>query len=326
MFRNNILKIFQGYKILKYLVVVSLFAACSKEQVSDVSVLYWNIQNGMWSEQTNNYDNFVAYVKGINPDICVWTEAQTLYENDTNVIINPDNAYLVDGWGELAQRYGHKYWCVSGQNDEYPQVITSKYPIECVKRIFGTWPDQIVVHGSCWVRIKVNRRKINIVPVHLWAQEYAFSISDDFDYNMSEIKKEGDKYRLMEMKHIFNETIKHNNINDEAWLFIGDYNTFSIVDNTVYDLPKNDTEFLVHEYIRSRGDLYDLMLESHPGTFSTTHVSGKRLDYIYASKLILDNTIDVGVIVDDYTTPKEKGMFYTPSDHYPIYLRFNTIY
>lgn len=316
-----------SYRVLKYLVIALLFIACSKEQVSDVSVLYWNIQNGMWSDQADNYCNFVNYVKGIDPDICVWTEAQTLYENDTNVQVDTDEAYLVDGWGELAQRYGHKYWCVSAQNDEYPQVITSKYPIDCVKRIFGTWPDQIVVHGSCWARIKVNRRYINIVPIHLWAQEYAYSILDNFNYGTSERRKEGDAYRLMEIKHICNETIKkHKDISDDAWLFLGDYNSFSMVDNDVYNLPKNDTEFLVHDYMRSRGDLYDLMFELHPDTFYGTSVSGHRLDYIYTSKLILDNTIDVKVVVDEYTTPKERGGFYTPSDHYPIYLKFNTIY
>ena len=36
-----------------------------------VNILVWNIQNGMWSDQGNNYDNFVAWVKGNDPDICI---------------------------------------------------------------------------------------------------------------------------------------------------------------------------------------------------------------------------------------------------------------
>ena len=45
--------------------------------------------------------------------------------------------YLVGNWGELAARYGHKYWYVGGHRDNFPQVITSKYPIENVERIVG---------------------------------------------------------------------------------------------------------------------------------------------------------------------------------------------
>ena len=41
----------------------------------DLKILYWNIQNGMWSDQGNNYDNFVDFVKSEDPDICVWCEA-----------------------------------------------------------------------------------------------------------------------------------------------------------------------------------------------------------------------------------------------------------
>ena len=62
--------------------IVSFFALsccfCSG-QGGEVKVLYWNIQNGMWHDQGNNYDNFVAYVKDLDPDICVWAEAESRY-------------------------------------------------------------------------------------------------------------------------------------------------------------------------------------------------------------------------------------------------------
>ena len=45
----------------------------------DLKILYWNIQNGMWSDQGNNYDNFVDFVKSEDPDICVWCEAESRY-------------------------------------------------------------------------------------------------------------------------------------------------------------------------------------------------------------------------------------------------------
>ena len=48
-----------------------------------VSLLYWNIQNGMWDGQGDNYDRFVAWVKAQDPDICVWCEAASLYYTGT---------------------------------------------------------------------------------------------------------------------------------------------------------------------------------------------------------------------------------------------------
>ena len=46
--------------------VVVLCGGCSKE--TPLRVLYWNIQNGMWADQGNNYDNFVEWVKRYDPD------------------------------------------------------------------------------------------------------------------------------------------------------------------------------------------------------------------------------------------------------------------
>lgn len=61
----------------------------------DLKVLYWNIQNGMWADQENNYDNFVEYVKSQDPDICVWCEAESRYRTGTNVKMTEyDEFYL----------------------------------------------------------------------------------------------------------------------------------------------------------------------------------------------------------------------------------------
>ena len=59
-----------------------LLTACGKEK-QEVRLLYWNIQNGMWHDQDNNYDNFVQFVKEQDPDICVWCEAESRYREYT---------------------------------------------------------------------------------------------------------------------------------------------------------------------------------------------------------------------------------------------------
>ena len=72
-------------------------------------VLYWNIQNGMWSDQANDYDNFTAWVKKYDPDVCVWCESATIYKDNTNAGAPASDKFLPDGWPALAARYGHSY-------------------------------------------------------------------------------------------------------------------------------------------------------------------------------------------------------------------------
>ena len=48
-----------------------------KEGNKFLNLLYWNIQNGMWDGQTDDYKRFTDWVSSQKPDICVWCEAQT---------------------------------------------------------------------------------------------------------------------------------------------------------------------------------------------------------------------------------------------------------
>ena len=64
----------------------------------NLRVLYWNIQNGMWSDQANNYNNFVAWVKKYDPDVCVWCESATIYKDNTNSAQASSARFLPDGW------------------------------------------------------------------------------------------------------------------------------------------------------------------------------------------------------------------------------------
>ena len=63
-------------------------------------VLYWNIQNGMWADQHNNYDNFVNWVKEYDPDVCIWAEAKSRYISHQNVRMKPedDSRYWVHNY------------------------------------------------------------------------------------------------------------------------------------------------------------------------------------------------------------------------------------
>jgi hypothetical protein len=68
--------------LIAFCVLVSLTSAQSRGK--DLKVLYWNVQNGMWTGQDDNYDAFVAWVKAQKADVCIWAEAETIYYTGTS--------------------------------------------------------------------------------------------------------------------------------------------------------------------------------------------------------------------------------------------------
>ena len=62
--------------IFMALLAIAMFSLCSCDKKPvNMRLLYWNIQNGMWDGQNDNYDRFVEFVKAQDPDICVWRRA-----------------------------------------------------------------------------------------------------------------------------------------------------------------------------------------------------------------------------------------------------------
>ncbi|MBR3074955.1 MAG: hypothetical protein IKH11_04260, partial [Bacteroidales bacterium] len=142
----------------KYL-FCALMAMVAVGTVHARKLISWNIQNGMWSDQANNYDNFVEFLKATDPDVCVFCEAKTTH------LESGQEAYLPANWDKVAARYGHPYVYLAVDQDNAPQVITSKHPINNVKRIPGG-NDTIVGHGAGWVQIEMDGRTYNIVCMH----------------------------------------------------------------------------------------------------------------------------------------------------------------
>ena len=112
-------------RIILFLLALTILVGCDNQEKT-LRLLHWNIQNGMWDGQNDNYDRFVEFVKSQDPDVCVWCEAQSIWKTDSDQKMAKEDRYLVDGWGELAARYGHQYWGIGGYRDSYPQVITTK--------------------------------------------------------------------------------------------------------------------------------------------------------------------------------------------------------
>ena len=306
--------------LLAAAVAVLVFASCSAEK--PLRVLYWNIQNGMWDGQTDNYERFTDWVQQQNPDICVWCESVTLYYTNTAESMPQEERYLPDGWMELAARYGHQYVYMGGHRDDYPQVITSKYPIENVKRIVGNGQDSVVTHGAGWAKIKFNGKDLNIVTLHTWPQKYSFGITKA-QRDSSKAINGGDRYRRKEMEYICKETVgKSSNAAQEYWMMLGDFNAKSRVDNWFYKWPQDTTAFLVHDYINSTTPYIDVIKEKYPDKFFTTTGGKTRIDFFYCTAPLYKKITRAEVISDDYTTPvrnpQKISNFWHPSDHRPI--------
>ena len=297
-----------------------LLAGCTDRETT-LKVLYWNVQNGMWADQGNDYDNFVDFVVEQNPVICVWAEAESRYRTDTSVkMAGCEEAYLPYNWDLLARRYGHQYVCIAGKRDTFPQVVTSRYPLKIVKRVNGNGEDIVVVHGAGQVEVDVNGEKINIVTVHTYPFKYTYLAEDQM---ASAAENGGDVFRAAEMKYICEQTILGQDPQGKGnWMMLGDFKAVSRVDNWHLGRPEDDKAFLLNDYIRSQTPYVDLIEKWYPGEYQKSTFSGRRIDFVYLTQSLFTRVTDARTIHDGYATThrdSRKGInFCHPSDHYPI--------
>lgn len=311
--------------LLLLFVVVSILTSEARRSEREVCLLYWNIQNGMWDGQTDDYLRFTSWVKARNPDICVWCEAQKLYATGTAKSEVETEEECLTRWKRLAERYGHTYVYLSAHPDHYPQLITSRFPLEAEKLISGN-ADTIVCHGASWYKLQRGRKTLNIVTLHTWPQGFGYKVPQA-EREASRARHEGDLFRRMEMEYICKETVlSHPKASEELWAMMGDFNSISRVDNATYQLPDSSTRFLVHDFILGQTPYIDLIHNTYPRQFISTTGSKSRIDFLYVTPALRKCIHDASVIHDDYTTPVRNPQnisnFWHPSDHCPILVHF----
>lgn len=312
--------------LISLLCIAPIILSCGKGN-GNLRLLYWNIQNGMWDGQPDDYVRFTNWVKEQNPDICVWCEAQPIYKTGTNTKLDNIDEWRADSlltvfWKRLGKRYGHKYIFIGGHRDNYPQVITSRIPIEGVERIIGNGRDSVVSHGAGWARIKVAGESINVVTLHTWPQKYGFNVAKE-DRDRSKAANEGDHYRRMEMEYICSHTVLTDTCG--LWMMMGDFNSRSRKDNWVYRYEEDDTRLLVHDYILEKTPYLDIIHEGNPSNFISSTYGRARIDYVYCTPALASHVKYCRIITDAYIRPVRSTQvknFYLPSDHRPILVDF----
>ncbi|WP_295731596.1 endonuclease/exonuclease/phosphatase family protein [uncultured Muribaculum sp.] len=294
---------------------------------TNLRLLYWNIQNAMWSGQCDGYRDFLEFVKEQNPDICVWAEASTNYRTASAERITDDaERHFPAHWEEFAARYGHPYVYKGGHRDNFPQVITSRYPIENVERITGN-ADTVVSHGAGWATICKNGHNVNIVTLHTWPQRYAWNVGKDAR-KADAAANGGDRYRRTEMEYICRHTISTRpGADTQLWMMMGDFNAISRLDNRFYRLPADTSAFLCHDYVLETTPYIDVISKKYPDSLVSTIHGAKRIDYLYCTPPLYNCITRAEVIRDDYTTPRRDPQklsnFWHPSDHCPILVDFD---
>lgn len=298
-----------------------------------VKVLYWNVQNGMWDGQNDNYQRFVDWVKGQKADICVWCEAQKIYKTDTDTNEFETAEAMVARWKRLATAYGHKYMQLSAHRDRYPQLITSRYPIKMDKLIVGN-KDTLVIHGASQSVIRIGKKEIHLVTLHTWPARYSYYQREPEQQAMSIAENGGNKFRAAEMKYICENTLLASPGRDnEYWMMMGDFNSLSRRDAPAYagrDIGINETSWLTHDYIINNTPYVDIIYKMNSGKFMKTTGDGKRLDFIYVTPALADKVVKATTVWDGYTTPvrdfdsngKALSNFWRPSDHTPLVMLF----
>ncbi|MCR5325899.1 MAG: hypothetical protein K6E37_04005 [Bacteroidales bacterium] len=319
----------------------------------NLRVLFWNIQNGMWSDQPNQFTNFRKFVEKYDPDVCVWCEAQSIYKDHSTDKKAQSEWYFPSHWQGFAKVYGHKYAAIGGYRlyaeDYYPQVITSKYPIKTLLKITETDPSvdttgfthngkpesyMPVAHGAGVFQVDVNGTKVNFVTLHLWPHAYSYYakfVINNTSYDSAN-SAGGNRQREAEIKHICGQSIFNQEFSGQAnWLMMGDFNTRSRIDKWHYGL-KEDSPFLSsHDYILQQTDYKDIIGLTYPGHFFATRTwandaagnTPPRYDFMYASPAMMARVHNAMILNEKWTNMVwERSNYYNSSDHRPILVDF----
>ncbi len=264
-----------------------------KDQSSDnLKIISYNVWYG-FTKVPERKESWITWMRNQHPDI---------------VSLQELNEYSPEKLAEDALSFGHPY-SVLLKEDGFPTGITSRFPIEDVKRVTEGFH-----HGLLRVRIE----GIYVYAIHLHPSNW--------------------ETRKVEIKQILEDIASLPP--DSKIILAGDFNTFSPLDSSYYshgrlepffaerdslygekNLNKGQLDYSVIQEILDSGliDLEASMRTSSfifPGSFPTLvekegeHGDQRRLDYIYASDNLASKVTRADIITSDTA--------FLLSDHLPV--------
>lgn len=299
----------------------------SVKRENTLRVMDYNIQNGMWADQGNNYDNFVKYIKSVDADVIIFCEAQSNYiTGEEGRMPEPiDQRYLPKHWGELAARWGHDYWVIGAHQDNHPVVITSKYPIKLIQKLGG----KEVSHGGVHAQITIGGETVNFVGFHTYPAYYGREVAVE-ERKASALRFDGEKFRAEEMKIFFERTILNPEYAGEKnWLIMGDTNSISPLDDRYYGYGLKSPFYWGHNYVLGTSSCIDLVKQyCCPGerdVMIPSTQSGRRIDIMYGTQVMAGRVIKVKTPREGFTKSIKRAGFRfheRSSDHLPVIVDF----
>ena len=306
-------------------------------------VMCYNIQNGMWADQANNYDNFVKYMQEEDIDIAIFCEASTIYHNHTKERSPYKEHYLPykyldyakgdtsyrkpEGWIELAARYGHNYAEIGAHQDNYPVVVTSKYPIVFAQQLGGSE----VSHGGIHAQIEVDGEIINIVGFHTWPQAWRKGVSKE-ERLESGLNYEGHQMRRDEIKIFMDRTIHNPKFADQKhWIVTGDMNCYSPLDDLHFDVGYMHPRYLGQRYLLEEVPQIKDLIKTYGcpdkrDVLIPSTMRGGRIDFIYGSERFVNTMTKAKSPKSGFTNgthDKTTNFFKNRgSDHLPLIVDF----
>ena len=291
-------------------------------------VMDYNIQNGMWADQGNNYDNFVAWMRRADTDVAIFCEAQSNYITgiDKRLPEPIPSRYLPAHWGEFAARWGHSYWVIGAHQDNHPVVVTSKYPLTLVQALGG----EEVSHGGVHAQVDVNGEKIDIVGFHTYPHAFSRGLTDNKEKVASRRRYDGEKFRAEEMQIFMERTILNPKFKKRKnWLIMGDTNCLSPLDDRFFGHGANSPLYWGHKYILENTPCIDIVKQyccpQQRDVLIPSIQWERRIDIIYASPAMMERVVKVETPKDEFTTSiKEPGLRHhkRSSDHLPVIVDF----
>lgn len=283
----------------RLLVVFSILAAVISSLAAaperSLTLLSYNILNGMKLDETSGKQVFTAWLKKVDPDILALQEAQQMTQKSLE---------------DMARTYGHPY-AILLKEDGYPTALTSKYPIVAVRKVVDN-----MHHGFIQAEIEGHY----ILVVHLSPHKYR-KRREEMDLLLATVRSERSKAPWLLMGDFNAESPLDADMYRDGKLAAARERMrekYPIHDNVV----NGALDFEVIGRILAAGFIDVAYLKkTGPLTSQPTRrfmeppdrAIPRRVDYIFASRELEPRIEEAKIWKDEFT-----DMY---SDHYPVWVR-----